>query len=141
MLSGVSVPFIQQVESGRANPSVNTASALLSSLGLAFQITSLPPDWKVLSKLGVPIAEQPKQIEWHGKKSEVSLRMAYSFVLKNKNFVREREAIESYLIAIRDHYPTFFRRFKDLAPDLPKTLSGRLIKLRRISLGYLGKVL
>ena len=140
-LSGVSVPFIQLVESGRSNPSLETASALLSSLGLAFQIVEQVPDWSELSKFGVPIGEQPKQIEWLGTKSEASLRKAYLFVLKNKNLIREREAVEAYLVAIRDHYPTFFRRFKDLAPDLPKILSGRLIKLRRISLGYLGKII
>lgn len=139
-ISEVSIPFIQLIERGQANPSLESTRSLLSQLGLKFEIQEQEPHWDDLSKIGVPIGTPDKHIRWNDTKSEALIRQAYVFVITHPQFSRERDALEAYLLAIRDHYPGKFRKFKNLERHLPKKYSGRIIKLRRIAIAYLAQI-
>lgn len=59
--------------------------------------------------------------------------------------LREREAIEALLIAIRCHYPSVYQRIFALEPEIERVVSqevnGRLIKLARIARSMLAEYL
>jgi transcriptional regulator with XRE-family HTH domain len=63
-LSNVSIPFIQLIESGKGNPSLESTQALLTPLNLELKILDSEPEWKALASLGVPIGDHPEKIEW-----------------------------------------------------------------------------
>ena len=54
-LSGVSLPTIQNIEAGRANPELETLQKLLHVLGIETQWGTRKPDWDFLSTCGVPL--------------------------------------------------------------------------------------
>lgn len=139
-LSKISVAFIQLLESGKGNPSLKTAEALMSCLDLELKIIEREPAWEDLPKVGVAIHPYSQKIEWHGKKSEALIRRAYRFCRIHEAYERERVALEAYLMALRDHYPLQFREFADMKEFLPDVPGPRHIKLRRISLAQLSKI-
>lgn len=139
--SGVSIPFIQLIEAGKANPSIQILEACLSALGFRLDIKESEPKWAEIVQLGVPLGQAPKLV-WNGKTSAGKIRTAYHFSKNNRGFSKEFDAIEGYLIAFRDHYPTYFKKmFPDFEKTLPTDLNGRQIKLRRIALSNLAKLI
>ena len=53
--SGVSLPTIQNIESGKTNPGLAIADKLLSVLGFHLHIKSQAVDWDLLATLGAPL--------------------------------------------------------------------------------------
>ncbi len=52
----VSLATVQNVEAGRANPSLSTLSRLLAPLGTGLSFTPTAADWRALITLGLPLA-------------------------------------------------------------------------------------
>jgi transcriptional regulator with XRE-family HTH domain len=145
--SRVSLPTIQQLERGKSNPSWDT----LEKLGrvLQFQISLQPPaiDWESWAELGVPLLAHAGQENRNSSTpSQQRARLeslldptliALSFEAKE----REREAFEGFLLALALDYPETFQTLKKrhrlLEHFLPKELSGRHIKLKRIATSVL----
>jgi transcriptional regulator with XRE-family HTH domain len=144
-LSGVSLPFIQNIESKRANPSIRTLEALFSSLGLKWKIGVSDPDWDYLAWCGVPLqasVSSPSHFTFDSGKFSRALKHAAFYLSENNDFHREIDAIQATLIGIREHYPKFFNRhLKQLEKWIPKIPNGRLIKLRRIAIAGIGRML
>src|SRR5437879_842422 len=53
--SGVSLPFIQNIERGIANPSIKIVVALFDVLGVRLRCEVSEPDWPLLNLCGVPL--------------------------------------------------------------------------------------
>ena len=153
--AGVSLPTIQNIESGNANPSLEVLGAVLEILGLQVTIQRLATSdesWYKLAQIGVPIVPLEKKIGRKLALSEEILLKEFSaslpgFLNENAWSEREREAFAASLLAIKQHYPKTARKlekqFKKLNIDgLIKQFSlGRLIKLRRIALARFAKYL
>jgi transcriptional regulator with XRE-family HTH domain len=111
--SGVSLLTVQNIENGRANPSLETLEALAKSLNLKLILEPQKTDWNKLSFFGAPLTLG--------------------------------ENLKVMILAIRDHYPSVFRDYFRNSPAIvqliPKKMSGRLIKLRRLALSRMAEYL
>ena len=148
---GISLPTVQNIELGKANPSHEIVVRLLSRLGLFSQVRVVPCDWEKLSALGVPLFEVTGRAKLKSgfkpnKEDLVLLVFAGLSELQLENFSgRKADALQSLLLAIKSHYPKFFRthfvKSKLVQQCLAKNLSGRIIKLKRLALAKLGEFL
>jgi len=143
-LSTISLPSIQNIESKKANPSLDTLERIFNILNIDVQLAIKPVDWNMLSALGIPVTAtvRLKHFILTSEKLIEFLKKACLSLKYTKDVDdRKKEAIEATLVAIRDHYPTlFFNKIKKsslLLEFCPTTLTGRHIKLRRQALSAL----
>ncbi len=61
--SGLSLATIQNIEAGRANPSISTLRSAIEPLGLKVTVEPAESDWDALIALGLPLAgsERPSR--------------------------------------------------------------------------------
>jgi transcriptional regulator with XRE-family HTH domain len=144
--SGVSLPTIQNIEAGKGNPSLDILEKLSMALGFSIFYVQREPDWNLLTAHGLPLMEQSKIIlNVMIDRSQVvnELLLASVWITERPNLERDRDALQATIVAIRDHYGTFY--LKNLAQSksvqavasLPMT--GRVIKLRRIALASVSR--
>lgn len=140
--SGLSLASVQNVETGKANPSISTLEALADCLGLELHLVEAPPNWENLVICGLPL-----QVELSSK-AKASLTMLKRdlrrIVIQENLSERESDALTALLWAIEDHYPSIFTKYFSgkaflIYSNKPKT--GKLIKLRRNALAVLGTYL
>ncbi|OFZ79198.1 MAG: hypothetical protein A2603_04015 [Bdellovibrionales bacterium RIFOXYD1_FULL_55_31] len=147
-ISGVSLPFIQNMEAGRANPSVGVLGAVLAPLGLTLEIGHAQPNWDDLAALGVPLISKSgtRKIPPTPEALLQGLTCA-CFELRSSgssNDPRKREAIQAVILAIMIHFPRFFERcarIPGFAEFIPEQPTARLIKLSRQALSVLATYL
>jgi len=156
---GLSLPFIQQIEGSRANPSLASMNALLSVFGIELEAVSPRADWSLLASLGAPVLE-PSEVfgseESHAPRgtprAELLIRelRAACLELSHDEQVdsRKKEALQALIAALHDGYPSWYREHFGRAPLIerfrPSAAAanfGRLIKLRRICLARLAEYL
>lgn len=143
--AGLSLPAIQQIESGRGNPGLRTLLSLFSVLGIDAEVQVRTPNWGALAAFGVPLL-----VESDVRGASALSALEGAELLREAAAVtdwdeRQREALQATLSAIQSHYPSFFAR--ELADHsgvmkligLPVT--GRVIKLRRLALAKVCEVL
>lgn len=153
-LSKISLPSIQNIERGLGNPEWNTITALLDALELEPQFISKKPDWELLATLGTPITSAQKtshkfkNIHPTADLLLSELKKAAQELQQNPHvFLSERktEALQSLLLSIKSHFPTFFKKNIASSPLLmeldPKKITGKMIKLKRIALTKLATYL
>jgi transcriptional regulator with XRE-family HTH domain len=151
--SGVSLPTIQNIEMGKANPALATLEALLSALNLRINIETRPANWSLLAACGAPLFSTEADDHRPSRKVDAQTLLRSlgeaALELADVNEIPDRprklEAIQGLLVALRDHYPSFFRRHCAPSPVimrlLPKTTTGRLIRLRRLASDALAEYL
>jgi len=138
--SDTSLATIQNIESGRANPSLATLERILYVLGLRLELKNTPLDWTRLASLGVPLLASTDTLVRPDKGLlQQELSNLSPEVLRSIHDPREASALKAWLQALQDHYPHTWNRF---APHLSswlkkQKLSGSEIKLRRIALSNL----
>lgn len=148
-LSGVSLPTIQNIESGRGNPSFSTLEELIRPLGRCLHFELQAADWDALAVCGAPLMiSKPMKMKPQKELLVKTLRVACLELTKGEplNTDRERkaEAITALLWAIQSHYPTFYAsNFSSVLFDsfIPRKTSGRLIKLKRQALAVVSTYL
>ena len=142
-LSKTSLPTIQNIEAGRANPSLKTLQKIAQVLHCEIKIDSKPPNWDLLAWHGVPILTYTQNfIQTPTSKTLVKvISEACMAVLTHKSEPdqeRKLEALQAVLIALKTHFPKFFEKKLKSVPSItelyPKKLSGRLIRLKRYAL-------
>jgi len=140
--AGVSLATIQNVEAGRANPSLSTLRSLLAPLGFAVGLEPVAVDWDALAAHGLPLsALRDVSGVRPTPESLATLVRGAALELSREGAARESERkIESFaalLLAIRNHFPTYFSKRFGRSPlvrsFLPDRLTGRIIKLYRIA--------
>jgi transcriptional regulator with XRE-family HTH domain len=145
---GVSLATVQNIEAGRANPSLSTINNVLEPLALTLSAEPGGADWNALAAMGLPLSGSTAV----GPRSARSLRrhiqcaaleLSRNAVLPDRE--RKVECLGAMLLAIHRHYPSRFRSWfrrsaliRDLLPARP---DGRAIKLSRIALGPLSEIL
>lgn len=140
--SGISLPMIQLIETGKTNPSMRILEKLADCLFLRLDITGQAADWNVLVELGLPLQEEgllKGNVNKNSLKKEL-IKACIELQAPNKvqDYERKKLCIESMILAMIDHYPSFFKKEFGKVPAVlkfnPKTISGKHIKLRRIAL-------
>lgn len=137
--SGVSLPTIQNIEAGRANPSLSTLQSVLDALGLRARYESASADWNYLSACGIPIltSERSPVLPSVSLFLKELRRAALELSEDSADDERKREALQSCLLALKIHFPTFYERQVAgsalLAKLIPAQPNGRLLKLKRLA--------
>lgn len=158
--AGLSLPGIQLLESGRANPSWSTLQAVATALGIEVLLRERKPTWQDWAELGVPVESGARmgcvlsRQEWIDRMSAALAGLAASELgapdVGASERARLRDALGGLLMAVRDHYPKVFGElargegFAALSRWTWNSLQrdpGRMLKLRRIALANLAEVL
>ena len=144
--SGISLPTIQNIESGKANPSLEILTKVLKVLGLEIKVSV--PQFQAESAilLGVPLSstELPSPMKPSRNMLCMEARKWAHYLRENVLAEREALAITSFLCALKDHWPSLYQEIE--CPIFDKLISvsrknGHLIKLRRIAIANLSKYL
>lgn len=138
--SGVSLPTIQNIEAGKANPTVEVLQKLLDVFGLKFQILIQPFDAGRAATFGVPllVKEQAGEVVVNKNSLKMESRKWLRQILEKKLNEREELAVIAFLKGVKDHYPKYYQN--EIAAPLFDSIidrfsnDGRVIKLRRIAL-------
>lgn len=148
-VSGVSLPTIQNIEAGKANPTLEIVERLAKALGLMIRIEAAPFDINTACALGVPLLSEESQ-----KPSLFFQPNVDKVIEESRKWLqgfhdhtfgeRETVALIAFLAAVRDHYFSTYQLFSNSVFE--KLISqyrtdGRVIKLRRIALVNVGKYL
>ena len=159
--SGVSLPTVQNMEAGRANPSLSTLNAVLGALGLELSAAPRPADWDELAMCGAPlmVREDPTDTEDGRPVRESQVRPGPDLLLKNlrdaclelrdasgaTDLERRREAIQALLVAIRSHFPGFYGEHvagvELYEEHLSAPITARTIRLARAAVAALARYL
>ena len=156
-LAGVSLPTLQILEGGRSNPSIETLTKLGEILGLSIELKASPCDWATLCELGLPLMKNSKpkaqSNNWNtrGRSQKTVLvkellKALDEVVAEKANSENERktDALSGLVLAIYEHYPSFFKKYLAKNPhaiDLIRAPCGRVIKLKRIALAKVSEYL
>jgi transcriptional regulator with XRE-family HTH domain len=148
-LSGVSLATIQNVEAGKANPSLSTLESLLRPLGLTLSLGVRGADWDTLCALGLPLVTQgAKRLRPSGDLLAEHVRLGLLELTREvpaKDHERKVEGLQALVLALMIHFPTYFRhrmsRSRLIETILPKQPSGRVIKLARLAVRTLSEYL
>lgn len=159
--AGVSLPTIQNIEAGRANPSLATLNAVLDALGLRLEIEARPVDWDRLAVCGAPlmVREKTAELESTGTSDHLSGPPDAETLLANLRDAcrelradtvepgdqRRREAVHALLLALKLHFPSFFEEhlagvemYEEILSD---PISGRSIRMTREAASALARYL
>ena len=159
--AGVSLPTVQNLEAGRANPTQATLSAVLEALGFQVQAVASPADWDGLARCGAPLLlagpegspSGPAEVrESHFRPSPQQLlehlRAACLELLESpeeEGQARRREAVQALLMALQGHFPSFFQEHLAGIPlyasHLSRPADGRTIRLAREAVAVLAEYL
>ena len=148
-LSDVSLATIQNLESGRANPSLKTLTSILSQLGIELGFADAPADWEALVDHGLPLSKQSSATQPPTAGGLLHhLRLAARDIdrgLATDDAERKRESLEALLLALATSFPSSYRKwfarsrlFERFTPNCP---NGRVIKLKRIAEARLAEYL
>ena len=145
-LSGVSLPTIQNIEYEQANPSWSVAQKILSALGYTVSINAKIIDWDKLISYGVPLSSEHKvKIHNYVDKLELIEHIAEVYTAYKDLDQRKKDAVEAFIIALKQHYPSFFCKMLEYYPAIakmvPEHITARHIKLRRLALAVIGTYL
>ena len=160
-LAGVSLPTIQNLEAGRANPTLSTLDAVFRSLGLQLTAAFPPADWDELARCGAPlmIGEAAHPPQDGGVVRDAAFRPTPPLLLERLRDAcldlrrhpdlegqdRRRDAVRALLLALRTHFPSFFREHLARAPLYEDLLSagvdGRAVRLAREAVAVLATYL
>jgi len=148
-IANVSLATLQNIEAGRANPSLAVLHRILDVLGLDLHCLAKPADWHELSALGLPLLQtETRFVSLDPDLLARNVRLAAQ-ELSNEGPAagqeRRIEALQALLLALRDHFPRFFEKHfaRSITVNglIPDELSGRLIRLRRIGATALAEYL
>lgn len=139
----VGLATIQNIEAGKANLSYSNLCAIAQALGIRIVFQTKQIDWDLLTQFGVPLLDKtttPRRIHPNREQLIECLTRIAKDSLPTKG--RELESLTSFLLAIRDHYPS---TWEDLNPMIKAWLAKKQrharIQLRRISIAALARYL
>lgn len=139
--SNISLPTLQNIEAGKANPGFYLIQSILKSLNHTVSFTALPPDWEALSSFGVPLFQKQAKnapfAKWELLKT-LAQALLYRKAHPQLQSSREWEALAAFLLALKMHFPLKYDELKELKIESEQLIQsqddGRLVKLRRIAL-------
>ena len=145
-LSGISLPTIQNIEAGKANPSLDILQKALVALGMELKVVPPAFDVDVAILLGVPLVSNSVTRSFKPTKNLLKTESRKWVQCLKHNTLSERDttALISFLCALKDYWPTFYKEincsiFSESIEKMRK--NGHMIKLRRIALANLSRYL
>ena len=129
--SRVSLPTIQNIETGKANPTVSTLTAVLGVLGLELVMEPRRADWTLLARCGAPLMVREEMVCDGGQAgaepyvddtapvpptADELLRgirdacRELRDMSDSESSERRREAVQALILALQIHFPTVFNR-------------------------------
>lgn len=141
-LAGVSLPTVQNIERGIANPSLDVLMKLIHALGLNISITESPINWDELALLGVPltVSKNTEPIKPNAQLLLIKLRSAL-VACHPLPSDRKMEALAATLLALKTHWPSLFKKLGPLKNSAEKFIERhdleRLLKLRSLAIAQL----
>ena len=160
--SGVSLPTVQNMETGRANPTIATLNAVLGALGLELKSAPRYADWDELALCGAPlmVREEPAadsqgnrtvRDRHRGPTPDLLLKnlrdacLELRHVSGTTDLERRQDAVQALLLAIRSHFPGFYSDHLagvDLyEPYVSLPITGRTNRLAREAVATLARYL
>jgi transcriptional regulator with XRE-family HTH domain len=137
--SGVSLPTIQKIESGQANPTLEVMEKIFSVLGLQLQVQCPAVDMDRAIAFGVPLTGKKNSSVILNKNTlKIEARKWIQQLIGGKFNEREEDALIAFFLALKLHFPDFYQ--KSISTPLiekqlkSKMFEGRIIKLYRIAL-------
>ncbi len=129
--AGISLPGLQNIETGKSSPSINTLESILNVLGLKLEISLQEIDWDLLAFYGLPITANANR-ENESRSSDKLAQLIQSAIRCSEKG-RILEALQAFLLAIYEHFPSFYKEKLSAFSEAiyPKQITGRLIKLKR----------
>ena len=144
--AGVSLATLQNIEAGRANPSVSTLAGILREVAISTGWQATRPDWDELCALGLPLtgAQGPDRVRTADRLAH-ALLPALLDVARRTGSGREAEALKALLLALKLHFPGFWTAHLSRSPLAKRMVApspaGREIKLYRIARAALAEYL
>ncbi len=144
--SGISLPTIQNIESGKANPSLDILTKILNVLGLEIKVSAPAFQVEKAILLGVPLSSNQSNTLIKPSRDMLFLEARKWAHYFRENIFSEREslAMTSFLCALKDYWPSIYSDIE--CPIFDKQIessrnNGRLIKLRRMAIARLSTYL
>lgn len=142
--ANISLATLQNIEAGRANPSLQTVTAILDILGIELFIQSKEIDWDYLGHFGVPLMQAEEGHFGNPTREELVKALTRLAVMHKEIEINSREgfALVSFLSALATHYPSIWQLIKKPWKDFLFKHKNKLDpKLRRLSLESLSSYL
>jgi transcriptional regulator with XRE-family HTH domain len=145
--AATSLATVQNIEAGRANPSLSTLQRVLDALQLDLSLAQRGTDWDALVALALPLSTRSDSTARRTSFDQLPtlIRSAASEVASQGEGSRERDALEALLLALHIHYASLYRSWFADSPVvgalLPTSPTGRHIKLARIARARLAEQL
>lgn len=147
--SGVSLPTIQNIEAGKANPSLSVLKSLFEVLQHDIVIQPQPIDWEELIRFGLPLTTAHKNLRKQARKKDELLillkRALLQYPQAEKRTQRNWEALAGFLLGLKTHFPRVFYELRSFDQTIQTMLQdqnpGRLYQLRRMSIAEQAKYL
>jgi len=155
--AGISLATYQTLEAKMANPSLSTLEKIAKVLGLELTFSQKRFSLSKMIKLGVPlflenegeVGENVSVVNTNDLQYELIDQLNCIQTNKNGDIEnldsRSHKAIEAFLLAIFEHYPTFFKihlaKNKNIERLLNNANTGEHIKLKRIALARVSEYL
>lgn len=150
VLSEVSLPTIQNIEGGKANPSLDVILKIFKALKMEIQYKPQKINWDCLAQGGVPLTSinnsHSSPTTPFKEDFELELKRAYAYLshpelMRQTESPRNWEALVAYIWALSSHYPKAFAKIFKTEFSIDsylKTYSlSKLIKLRRLALSQI----
>ena len=147
--SGVSLPTLQRIESGKGNPSLAILESLVSALDLELSCNELSIDWDELAAYGLPLhSREIRHVRKTRENFFTAMVRACSLFEQERHlpdFARKKEALIGTLLALKLHYAGLYKELCRRCPMVEQlfqdTIEGRHIKLKRLALAQIGTYL
>jgi transcriptional regulator with XRE-family HTH domain len=143
----VSLPTIQKIEAGTANPGWSIVESILHSLNYEIQYRPMAPHWEELASYGIPLSSQQKKSGRPARGDLVDLLKSSLTYGSSTGFpmTREWEALAAFLLGLKTHFPEVWADLGPLSQEADRLIKhqdwGRLLKLRRLAIASQAKYL
>lgn len=136
----VALATIQNLEAGKANPSISTLEAIVQILGFDLILQPRQVDWDLWSSLGVPLIQKHNGLHLRPSRDLLKENLV-RLPLKAFND-RETVALTSFFSALEDHYPSVWIPLPTELHRWQKKMRSRInSQLRRMALERLSEYL
>lgn len=138
----IGIASLQNIESGKANPSLETLEKLLSALGYQLAITKMSSKSFQWTDLGLPLMDEqtlaPPKSGPQLRQEIQNLRVQHLASLKDH---RTKMAVAAFFSALKDHFPSIYSSLDlEFRTELEVHFFRNIpLKLRRISIAWLAE--
>lgn len=141
-LAQVSLPTVQNIESGRGNPSLDVLTKISRAIGLRLVLEATDGtgevNWDLLTNLGVPLSDKAAKSKVRPDSQALLLELRKAVVGSvSSPDDRKVEALCATLLSLKSHWPSIYRSLGPLRSKADQLIArqnpDRLLKLRPLA--------